>query len=125
MLRRIGRRKRVLALPARLAGLIEYAFVQTKMFKDPRAAILHLGIFWGFILLTVGTANIVTGGLLLLDAGLLGAELFLTRVSLVVALDAALEMPDPRALPVTVSPGGDRVAQQMKLDRVRLLQSSR
>ena len=51
-------------IPARLAGLIEYAFVQTKMFKDPRAAILHLGIFWGFILLTVGTANIVTGGLL-------------------------------------------------------------
>ncbi len=50
-------------VPARLAGLIEYAFVQTKMFKDPRAAILHLGIFWGFVLLTVGTANVVTGGL--------------------------------------------------------------
>jgi Fe-S oxidoreductase len=49
--------------PARVAGLVQYAFVQTKMFKDPRAAILHLGIFWGFILLTVGTANIVTGGL--------------------------------------------------------------
>ena len=51
-------------IAARVAGLIEYAFVQTRMFKDPRAAILHLGIFWGFILLTVGTANIVTGGLL-------------------------------------------------------------
>jgi Fe-S oxidoreductase len=51
-------------LPARLVGLVEYAFVQTKMFKDPRAAILHFGIFWGFVLLTVGTANIVTGGLL-------------------------------------------------------------
>jgi Fe-S oxidoreductase len=50
-------------IPARLTGLVQYAFVQTKMFKDPRAAILHLGIFWGFILLTVGTANIVTGGL--------------------------------------------------------------
>jgi Fe-S oxidoreductase len=50
-------------VPARLSGLIEYAFVQTKMFKDPRAAILHLGIFWGFILLTIGTANVVTGGL--------------------------------------------------------------
>jgi Fe-S oxidoreductase len=48
---------------ARFAGLIQYAFVQTKMFKDPRAAILHLGIFWGFILLTIGTANVVTGGL--------------------------------------------------------------
>src|SRR5215212_9723693 len=50
-------------IPARFLGLIQYAFVQTKMFKDPRAAILHFGIFWGFVLLTVGTANIVTGGL--------------------------------------------------------------
>jgi Fe-S oxidoreductase len=51
-------------VPARLAGLIEYAFVQTKMFKDPRAALLHWGIFWGFVLLTIGTANIVTGGII-------------------------------------------------------------
>jgi len=51
-------------VPARIFGLIEYAFVQTKMFKDRRAALLHWGIFWGFILLTIGTANIVTGGLI-------------------------------------------------------------
>jgi Fe-S oxidoreductase len=50
-------------IPARVTGLIQYAFIQTKMFKDPRAAILHLGIFWGFVLLTIGTANVVTGGL--------------------------------------------------------------
>ncbi|HTK46018.1 MAG TPA: (Fe-S)-binding protein, partial [Patescibacteria group bacterium] len=50
-------------IPARLAGLIQYAFVQTKMFKDWRAALLHHGIFWGFVLLTFGTANVVTGGL--------------------------------------------------------------
>jgi len=49
-------------MPARIGGLIEYAFIQTRMFKDPRAAILHLGIFWGFVLLTIGTANVVTGG---------------------------------------------------------------
>jgi Fe-S oxidoreductase/nitrate reductase gamma subunit len=48
----------------RLFGLVEYAFVQTKMFKDLRAGIMHAGIFWGFILLTIGTANIVTGGLI-------------------------------------------------------------
>ena len=35
-----------------------------KMFRDLRAGILHAGIFWGFVLLTVGTANIVTGGLI-------------------------------------------------------------
>jgi Fe-S oxidoreductase len=47
---------------ARLTGLIRYAFIQTKMFRDVRAALLHLGIFWGFVLLTIGTANVVTGG---------------------------------------------------------------
>jgi Fe-S oxidoreductase len=51
-------------IPARVVGLVQYAFVQTKMFKDPRAAILHAGIFWGFVLLTVGTANVVTGGMI-------------------------------------------------------------
>jgi Fe-S oxidoreductase len=51
-------------VPARVAGLIQYAFVQTKMFKDPRAALMHWGIFWGFILLTIGTANVVTGGVI-------------------------------------------------------------
>ncbi len=50
--------------PARIVGVIRYAFVQTKMFKDPRAALMHSGIFWGFVLLTVGTANIVTGGII-------------------------------------------------------------
>jgi len=48
----------------RLVGLVEYALVQTKMFKDPRAGLMHAGIFWGFVLLTIGTANIVTGGLI-------------------------------------------------------------
>jgi hypothetical protein len=48
----------------RFAGLIEYAFVQTKMFRDWRAGLMHAGIFWGFVLLTIGTANVVTGGLI-------------------------------------------------------------
>ena len=52
------------AIPARLVGLIEYAFVQTKMFKDWRAGLMHFGIFWGFVLLTIGTADIVTGGVI-------------------------------------------------------------
>jgi Fe-S oxidoreductase len=59
----------------RLGGLIEYAFVQVKMFKDWRAGLMHAGIFWGFVLLTVGTANVVTGGLIetVLSAPLGGA----------------------------------------------------
>ena len=48
----------------RLAGLIEYALLQTKMFRDWRAGLLHAGIFWGFVLLTIGTANVVTGGII-------------------------------------------------------------
>src|SRR3954468_9734124 len=51
-------------IPRRFFGLIEYALVQTKMFKDPRAGLMHAGIFWGFVLLTIGTANIVTGGVI-------------------------------------------------------------
>ncbi len=51
-------------IPARVVGLIQYAFVQTRMFQDPRAGLMHAGIFWGFVLLTVGTADIVTGGLI-------------------------------------------------------------
>ena len=50
-------------VPRRVAGVIEYALAQRKMFRDLRAGLLHAGIFWGFVLLTVGTANIVTGGL--------------------------------------------------------------
>lgn len=51
-------------VPRRIGGLVEYAFAQRKMFKDGRAALMHAGIFWGFVLLTIGTANIVTGGLI-------------------------------------------------------------
>jgi Fe-S oxidoreductase len=51
-------------VPVRFWSLIEYAFIQTKMFKDWRAGLMHAGIFWGFVLLTIGTANIVTGGLI-------------------------------------------------------------
>src|SRR5215212_2276403 len=52
------------AIGPRLVGLVEYAFIQTKMFKDWRAGLMHAGIFWGFVLLTIGTANIVTGGVI-------------------------------------------------------------
>ena len=51
-------------VPVRVVSLVQYAFVQSKMFKDPGAAVMHAGIFWGFVLLTIGTANIVTGGII-------------------------------------------------------------
>jgi Fe-S oxidoreductase/nitrate reductase gamma subunit len=49
--------------PARIVSFVRYAVLQTRMFRDPRAGLLHAGIFWGFVVLTVGTANAVTGGL--------------------------------------------------------------
>ena len=51
-------------IPRRFAGLVQYALIQTRMFKDVRAGLMHAGIFWGFVLLTIGTANIVTGGVI-------------------------------------------------------------
>jgi Fe-S oxidoreductase/nitrate reductase gamma subunit len=62
-------------IPARVAGLVEYAVVQTRMFRDVRAGVMHAGIFWGFVLLTIGTGNIATGGLIqtVLQAPLGGA----------------------------------------------------
>ncbi|MEA2537795.1 MAG: hypothetical protein QOF11_2029 [Chloroflexota bacterium] len=50
-------------IPRRTLGLVRYALLQTRMFKDPRAGLMHFAIFWGFVLLTIGTANVVTGGL--------------------------------------------------------------
>jgi Fe-S oxidoreductase len=50
-------------LPLRIGGLLLYVFAQSKMFKDARAGLMHAAIFWGFVLLTIGTANVVTGGL--------------------------------------------------------------
>ncbi len=50
-------------LPLRLGGVLLYVFGQSKMFKDPRAGLMHAAIFWGFVILTIGTANAVTGGL--------------------------------------------------------------
>ncbi len=47
----------------RLAGTARYGLAQTRMFRDLPAGIMHFGIFWGFVFLTIGTANMVTGGL--------------------------------------------------------------
>ncbi len=48
------------SVPRRTAGLIVYSLVQARMFRDARAGLMHLAIFWGFVALTVGTADIIT-----------------------------------------------------------------
>ena len=47
----------------RLGSSILYAIVQVRMFRDPGAGFMHAAIFWGFVILTVGTADRVTFGL--------------------------------------------------------------
>jgi len=100
----IGRHLRVLAaaradggaplgeLPLRTWGVIRYVFLQARMFRDRRAGVMHAGIFWGFILLSIGTLNIVTGGLVEavlswpLDGALWAALTALANVAAVVVL---------------------------------------
>jgi Fe-S oxidoreductase len=47
----------------RISALVRYAIVQVRMFRDPSAGLLHAAIFWGFVVLTVGTLDRVTFGL--------------------------------------------------------------
>jgi Fe-S oxidoreductase len=46
----------------RIGSLFAYSIAQVRMFADPRAGLLHAAIFWGFVILTVGTADRVTFG---------------------------------------------------------------
>jgi len=50
--------------PGRFGSLFIYAVAQVRMFRDLDAGLLHAAIFWGFVTLTVGTADRVTFGLL-------------------------------------------------------------
>lgn len=50
-------------VPRRLAGLVRYAFLQTRLFRDARAGLMHYAIFAAFLLLSVGVASAATGGL--------------------------------------------------------------
>ncbi len=78
----------------RIAALVRYALVQTRMFHDRRAGIMHYAIFAAFVFLSVGVANAATGGVveLILSAPLDGAiwavVLFSRNVAAVAALGA-------------------------------------
>jgi Fe-S oxidoreductase len=47
---------------SRIGSLVTYSIAQVRMFRDLPAGMLHAGIFWGFVLLTVGTTDRVTFG---------------------------------------------------------------
>ncbi|HEY8309202.1 MAG TPA: hypothetical protein VIG47_01535, partial [Gemmatimonadaceae bacterium] len=47
----------------RLRNLILIGLGQTKILRDPIAGALHASVFWGFVVLTVGTGEIILSGL--------------------------------------------------------------
>jgi Fe-S oxidoreductase/nitrate reductase gamma subunit len=47
----------------RIRNLILIGFGQTKILRDPVAGALHASVFWGFVVLTIGTAEIIISGL--------------------------------------------------------------
>jgi Fe-S oxidoreductase len=50
--------------PARFRSMLVYAIGQVRMYREFGAGVLHGSIFWGFVVLTVGTADRVTFGLI-------------------------------------------------------------
>jgi len=62
---RVGRPDPRLDHPlARLRNVLVIGIFQKKIFRDPIAGPMHAGIFWGFIVLTAGTAELVLQGIL-------------------------------------------------------------
>jgi Fe-S oxidoreductase len=51
-------------IPRRIGGLVRFALLQARMFREPRVGLLHYTLFLGSTLLLIGNVNIVTGGLL-------------------------------------------------------------
>ena len=50
-------------VPRRLGGLIRYAIIQTRMYRESSVGVMHLGLFLGSVILLVGNMNFVTWGL--------------------------------------------------------------
>ncbi len=51
-------------LSKRLMEVLKFGFIQPKMFKDPVPGIMHAGIFWGFILVSIGTLETLLSGVI-------------------------------------------------------------
>ncbi|HUR16853.1 MAG TPA: (Fe-S)-binding protein [Candidatus Limnocylindrales bacterium] len=49
--------------PGRIYSLMKYAIAQVRMFRDIDAGLMHAAIFWGFVVLTVGTFDRVAFGI--------------------------------------------------------------
>jgi len=72
-----------------LDAVVRFGLIQVRLFRDPSAGILHALIFWGFVLLTIGTLDRVGFGLV---HGVLSAPLDGAIWNLVLALQAAMSV---------------------------------
>jgi Fe-S oxidoreductase len=46
----------------RIMEVLGFGFIQPKMFKDPIPGIMHAGIFWGFVIVSIGTVETLVSG---------------------------------------------------------------
>jgi heterodisulfide reductase subunit C len=51
-------------VPRRLWGVVQYAIVQVRMFRERRVGLMHYALFLGSTILLIGNANAVTGGII-------------------------------------------------------------
>ncbi len=51
-------------LPRRVSEMVNFGFIQQKMFKDPVSGIMHAFIFWGFVVVSIGTVETLFAGLI-------------------------------------------------------------
>jgi len=78
----------------RTGALVRYALIQTRMFRDRRAGVMHYPIFAAFVILSIGVANAATGGVIEavlaapLDGATWAAVMFLRNVAAIAALVA-------------------------------------
>jgi len=48
--------------PQRIRRFMEFVLGQKRMFREPRAGLMHAAIFWGFIIITIGTIELLGRG---------------------------------------------------------------
>ncbi len=50
-------------IPQRLGEVLRFGFIQERMFRDPVSGIMHALIFWGFVVVSIGTIETIFTGL--------------------------------------------------------------
>jgi Fe-S oxidoreductase len=55
---------RLTNVPKRVFDIVKGGLIQPKMFRDPVAGIMHAMIFWGFIIVSLGTLELLISGII-------------------------------------------------------------